>query len=315
MESRPRPGRLGPGMRIGVVAPSGATLEESEVSRGRATLEGMGFEVQLAPHALDQYGHLSGQDRDRASDLLEMLERSDISAVMCLRGGAGAMRTALALDPDRLERLRGDRPKVFIGYSDITVLHQVVAKSLGWVTFYGPMLASMANPSDYTLTAFQRAVTSADGFAIGPDPDDPYVETIVPGVVEGELVGGCLTLLASLVGTPWQPDLSGRVLFFEDVDEEPYAIERYLGQLVASGALRRCAGIVVGEHANCEPKRPGPTLGLEQVLKDMLKPLGIPVLYHLPIGHGRHLATLPMGVAARLDADSGVVTLLQSGVI
>jgi len=302
-------------MRIGVVAPSGATLEESEVSRGRQTLERMGFEVELAPHALDRYGHLSGLDRDRADDLLGMLERSDIAAVMCLRGGAGAMRTALALDPVRLERLRGDRPKVFIGYSDITVLHQVVARTLGWVTFYGPMLASLARPSQYTLGAFERAVTGLEGFDVAPDPDDPYVETITPGIAEGELVGGCLTLLAGLAGTPWQPELSGRVLFFEDVDEEPYAIERYLGQLVAAGALRRCAGIVVGEHANCEPKRPGPTLGLEQVLRDMLKPLGIPVIYHLPIGHGRHLATLPMGVAARLDADAGILTVLDSGVI
>lgn len=301
-------------MRIGVVAPSGSTLEPSQTERGLTTLREMGFAVELAPHCGDIYGHLSGADQDRADDLLAMLERSDIDAVMCLKGGAGAMRTALALAPDRLARLAALPAKVFIGYSDITVIHAILEKVAGWVTFYGPMVISLVNPSDYVLQGLRRGVMESEPFAVARDPDDPYVATLVPGVAEGDLVGGCLTLLATLVGTPWQLDFRGRILCFEDVDEEPYEIERYLTQLLAAGLLDKCAGIVIGEHANCVPRRAGPTLGLEQVFRDLLVPLGVPTVYHLPIGHGQHLATLPLGVRARLDADRGTLETLESAV-
>jgi muramoyltetrapeptide carboxypeptidase len=313
--TRLRPKKLVPGMRIGVVAPSGSTLEPSEAERGLATLSKLGFEVEQAPHCGDIYGHLSGSDRDRADDLLTMLERSDIDAVMCVKGGAGGMRTALALDPTRLRALAELPPKVFVGYSDITVVHAVLEKVTGWVTFYGPMVISLAHPTEYTVAGLRQAVMASEAFAIAPDPDDSYVETIVPGTAEGEIVGGCLTLIASLVGTPWQLDFRGRILCFEDVDEEPYKIERYLTQLLAAGVLGECEGIVIGEHSQCEPKRPGPTLGLEQVFNDLLKPLGVPTIYHLPIGHGKHIATLPLGVRARLDASAGILATLESAVI
>ncbi len=312
--SRLRPPALRAGARLGVVAPSGSTIQPSQTARGLATLRRLGFEVELAPHVSDVYGHLAGQDLARASDLLTMLERPDIDGVICLKGGAGAQRTVLALDQERLLALRQRAPKVFLGYSDITVIHSVLARSLDWVTFYGPMVISMARPSEYTLAAFRRAVVEGGPFQVLPDPDDPLVQTLVPGRAEGELVGGCLTLLCALVGSPWQPDFRGRIVCFEDVDEEPYAIERYLSQLLAAGMLQQCAGIVVGEHTDCDPKKPGPTLGLEQVFRDLLVPLGVPTIYHLPIGHGRHLATLPLGVRARLDADELSLSVLESGV-
>ncbi|MHB1501598.1 MAG: S66 peptidase family protein [Candidatus Dormibacteria bacterium] len=293
-----------------MVAPSGATLEPSKTARGVAVLEGMGFTVELGAHTADIYGHLAGRDQDRAGDLLTMLERPDIDAVICLKGGAGALRTALAFDQFRLRRLQDAQPKPFVGYSDITVMHAVLAAALGWSTFHGPMVGSLVGASDYTLAGFRQALMSTGPFQVGPDPDDPFVESLVPGVAEGYLAGGCLTLLAALVGSPWQPDLRGCILCFEDVDEEPYRIERSLSQLLAAGLLSGCAGIVIGEHANCEPKRPGLTLGLEQVFRDLLVPLGVPVLYHLPIGHGRHIATLPLGAPARLDSAQGLLTVL-----
>lgn len=301
-------------MRLGVVAPSGSILEHSETDRGLLTLRHLGFEVELGRHASDVYGHLAGNDRDRAEDLLSMLERPDIDGVICLKGGEGAMRTALALDQRRLSALASLPAKVFLGYSDITVIHALLQRSLGWVTFYGPMVISLDRPSDYLLDGLRRAVMETAPFQIAPDPDDPYVATLVPGTVEGEIVGGCLTLLAALVGTPWQLDFRGRILCFEDVDEDPYRIERYLSQLLAAGLLDECSGIVIGEHANCEPKRPGPTLGLERVFSDLLVPLGVPTIYHLPIGHGKHLATLPLGVRARLDATEATLVTLDGGV-
>lgn len=314
MALRVRPPRLAAGARLGLVAPSSPTLEPSTTARGVRTLESLGFVTELAPHAGCTYGYLAGRDQDRADDLLTMLERPDIDGVVCVQGGCGALRTAMALDPQRLARLRDRPPKVFVGYSDITVLHALIGRALGWVTFYGPMVLSMAHPSPYLLAGWRRALMSAEPFTVDPDPDDPYVETLVPGQAEGELAGGCLTLLAALIGTPWEPELGGRILFFEDVDEEPYRIERYLSQLIAAGRLDGVAGIVVGEHTDCGPKRPGPTLGLEQVFRDCLAPLGVPTLYHLPVGHGRHLATLPLGARVRLDADAGTLAILQGGV-
>ena len=309
-----KPPRLCPGMTFGVVAPSSPVLERSSLYRGVGALEDLGFRVVCGAHVRDSYGYLAGQDADRADDLLTMLERDDVDAVICLRGGYGALRTALRLDHDRLARL-ADRPaKPFIGYSDITVPHIILGHALDWVTFYGPMIVSFAHPTDYTVAAFRRALMETAPFDILPDPADPYVETLVGGVADGELAGGCLQLLVSLIGTPWEPDFAGKIFFFEDVHCAPYDIDRMLSQLLAAGKIQHCAGIVIGEHADCAPKGPGNSLGLEQVFDDLIRPLGIPTLYHLPIGHGESIATLPLGVHARLDATGKRLHILESGV-
>ncbi|MDP9381268.1 MAG: LD-carboxypeptidase [Chloroflexota bacterium] len=314
MFERSKPKRLRPGMRIGVVAPSSPVLERSRIDRGVARLERLGFQVVLGEHALDSYGYLAGQDSDRAADLLQMLEMEHVDAVMCLSGGYGAIRTVAALDLPRLRRLCGRAPIPFIGYSDITVLHAVLRRELGWTTFYGPMLSSFARPTEYTLAAFQRALMETEPFEILPDPEDPYTRTVVPGEAEGELVGGCLSLLVSLMGTPWEMETEGRILFFEDVHEEPYRVDRMLSQLLAAGVLQKCAGIVIGEHVACAPTT-GNSLGLEQVFEDLIRPLGIPTLYHLPVGHGRGLATLPLGIRARLDATNRQLRTVGPGVL
>lgn len=301
-------------MTLGVVAPSSPVRERSHIYRGVARLERLGFTVIFGPHARDRYGYLAGQDQDRAADLLDMLARDDIDGVICLRGGYGAMRTALALDQTRLRQLATRRPKAFIGFSDVTALHAVLRQELDWVTFHGPALVGLATPSAYTAAAFERALMQTEPFELLPDPDDPYVETLVPGEAEGELIGGCLELLVALLGTPWAPLYDGKILFFEDAGRSPYEIDGMLTHLLAAGALQRCAGIVVGEHPDCEPREADGSLGLEQVFDDLIRPLGIPALYHVPIGHGTHLATLPLGVRARLDATGKRLQLLESGV-
>jgi muramoyltetrapeptide carboxypeptidase len=319
MEDRWKPPRLREGMTLGVVAPSSPTFERADIARGVAGLERLGFRLAFADHARDSRGYLAGRDGDRADDLLAMLERDDIDAVICLRGGYGAGRTLNALrEPARREHLRrlaGRPPKAVIGYSDITMIHALIARELGWVSFYGPVLTSFARATDYTRDAFRRALLATAPFEVGPDPDDPYAETIVPGVAEAPLSGGCLSLIVTTLGTPWEPDLRGTIFCFEDVDEAPYAIDRMLTHLIAAGKLQGCAGIVVGEHANCRPKGPGNSLSLGEVFDDLLRPLGIPTLYGLPIGHGKHQATLPLGVRARLDATAKTLHILEPGVI
>lgn len=303
MTERRRPGRLASGDCLAVVAPSSPVPEFSLAKRGFAKLSELGFELDFAPHMAESRGYLAGSDADRADDLLWALGHPRAKGIICLRGGYGAMRTVLALDHDAVRGLSSAPPKVFLGFSDITVLHAYLARELGWVTFYGPVVTSLGlGSTSYTLEALLKAVMEPAPFAVEPNPDDPFVDTLVGGRADGVLDGGCLTLLASLVGTPWQPDFSGKIVFFEDVDEEPYGIDGCLTQLLGAGALRGCAGIVIGEHANCRP-RGGNSLGLEEVFSDLLTPLGVPTIYNLPIGHGRHIATLPLGVSARLDAD------------
>jgi len=314
-----KPPRLRAGMTLGIIAPSSPVLDSHDTARGVAGLERLGFATTFGSHARDTRGYLAGQDGDRADDLLTMLERDDIDAIICVRGGYGAGRTLNTLrEPARLARLRalaGRPAKAVIGFSDITMIHALLARELGWVSFYGPVITSFREASDYTVAAFRRALMETAPFDILPAPDDDYVATIAPGAVEAPLHGGCLSLLTTLIGTPWEPDLRGTIWFFEDVHEEPYVIDRQLTHLLAAGKLQECAGIVIGELADCRPRSAINTLGLGDIFDDLLRPLGIPIIYNLPIGHGKHIATLPLGVRARLDASAGTLRTLEAGVV
>jgi muramoyltetrapeptide carboxypeptidase len=172
-------------------------------------------------------------------------------------------------------------------------------------------VTTIGRATDFSLTAFRHALMESSSFEIGPDPDDDYLETIIPGRTTGRLVGGCISLVTSLIGTPWELDLSDAIFVFEDIHEQPYTIDRMLTQLLAAGHLQRCAGIVIGEHVDCAPKQPGNTLGLEQVFDDLIRPLGIPTLYRLPVGHGKHMATVPLGARADLDATNQRLLILE----
>lgn len=313
MPTRQKPPRLQAGMTLGIVAPSFLVFERSDTNRGITALEKLGFNIVFGAHAHDRHEYLAGRDRDRADDLLAMFFRDDVDAVMCLRGGTGATRTAHAVDGDRLAQLRGRPPKPFIGYSDITVLHALFGKEIGWTTFYGPVLTSFAKATPYTLASFRDALMATEPFDILPSPDDPYVECIVPGVVEGELVGGCVPVLNWTIGTPWELDVRGKILFIETNRRGPGDIDRFLSHLLAAGRLQQCAGLVIGELFESGPQMPG-SLSLAEIFDDLIVPLGIPTLYNLPFGHGTHHATLPIGVQARLDATSKTLRILEPGV-
>ena len=311
-DERRRPPRLRPGARVAVIAPSSGLLEPSLLARGAAVLRELGLDVVLAPGVHESRGYLAGDDARRAQDLTWALSDETIDAVWCARGGYGAQRTVAALDPAAIDALVGRPARPVIGFSDTTVVHALITHRLGWTSFYGPGVTSLAARDPYTLQGVRDALFAAEPYTVTAHPDDPWVSTLHPGQAEGELAGGCLALLAALAGTPLQVDFADRICFFEDVGEEVYRIDGYLSHLLAAGCFDGCRGIVIGEHAEC--KVSGPSLGLEQVFGDLLAPLGIPGCFYLPIGHGTHLATLPIGAPARLDADAGSLSILQAPV-
>jgi muramoyltetrapeptide carboxypeptidase len=312
------PPRIRPGATVGVVAPASPLYNRGDIARAAAHLESLGFHLKLGQHVRDRRGYLAGDDAARAADFVDVWCDPEVDGVICLRGGYGSPRMVDLLDYERLAA----QPKVFVGYSDITSLHLALARRANLVTFYGPMILTFARPAGelaYTSDAFVRAVTSVEPLGVvRRDPDDPWVETITSGSAEGVLAGGCLTLLAEAIGTADDFDWRDQVVFLEDVHEEPYRIDAKLTQLLRAAKFDGVAGIVVAEHADVAPRQFQPafpsTLSLEDIIDDLLRPLGVPTIYGLPLGHGSHLATLPLGVRVRLNADKGELEILEPGV-
>ncbi|MGY0490820.1 S66 peptidase family protein [Streptomyces sp. WG-D5] len=296
-----RPRRLAPGARVAVVAPSGP-VPEAALQTGLDILRGWDLEPVAAPHVLDQhreFDYLAGADADRAADLQRAWCDPNVDAVFCARGGYGAQRMVDLLD---WEAMRAAAPKVFLGYSDITALHEAFAVRLGVSTLHGPMVATadfLKNPraqEHLRATLFKPEtvrVIEAVGEAAG---------ALVPGTARGVTLGGCLSLLAAELGTAGaRASARGGLLCLEDVGEDAYRIDRYLTQLLRGGWLEGVSGILLGSWADCEPLRP--------LLLDRLGGLGVPVTEDFGFGHCEGALTLPLGVAARLDAAARTLTL------
>jgi muramoyltetrapeptide carboxypeptidase len=237
--------------------------------------------------------------------------------VLLLEGGYGAARLYPRVDWGAL----GD-PRIVCGYSDITAIHLALAAHANWVTFYGPMFTRFTRKKDeltqLTEDGFHRAFQAAPLGRVPEDPDDPYVLTIGEGVGEGPIAGGCLTLLASSLGTPYEPDFDGCIVVVEDLNEEPYMIDAHLNHLILAGKLDNAAGFVFGTDVNLReltiPEYVGSSLSIEEILDELIAPLGIPAVANLPIGHGKNFATTPLGVRARLDATGKTLDILEAAV-
>ncbi|KAF0646464.1 hypothetical protein K701_28780 [Streptomyces fradiae ATCC 10745 = DSM 40063] len=297
-----RPERLRPGARVAVVSPSGPVLGE-RLAAGLAVLRGWGLDAVALPHVLDRHPgarYLAGVDEDRARDLQAAWCDPDVDAVVCARGGYGAQRVVDLLDWDAM---RAAGPKVFVGFSDATALHEAFALRMGLATLHGPMAG--------TAGFLEEAATRASLRAALTEPEaarvlgSPTARPLVPGRARGVTVGGCLSLLASNLGTPdGRASLRGGLLLLEDVGEEPYRIDRMLTQLLRAGLLDGLAGVALGSWAEC-----GPYEEVRAVLRDRLGGLGVPVVEELGFGHGAPALTVPLGVPAVLDADAGTLTV------
>ncbi len=312
--------RLGPplpaGGTIGVCAPSGPYFNRSDVLRPVEWWEAKGYRVRLTKGVWAKDDYVAGDPETRAADLNALFADPGVDVIQVLWGGTGAMETLPFLDYEAIAA----NPKALMGYSDITGLHIALRQESGLATLHGPGLGSMGIPerTEFTWNSALEGFTKGGVGPVPRDPDDPYVRAIAPGAAIGPVVGGNLFTFVHLLGTPWDPVFDDAILFFEEVDEPPYIIEVHLRQLLLAGKLERVRGVVVGEMVRCDWREERPetprTRSLEDVLERCLGPLGVPVLYKFPLGHGKHLATIPLGVQATIDADTRTFTIDEPGV-
>lgn len=306
--------RLQKGDTIGIIGPSGAVRREGAVDRAAEYAKGLGFNVKLGESANAHYGYLSGTDALRARDLNAMFADPQVDAIVCTRGGYGTMRMLDLLD---YELIRAN-PKIFVGFSDITALHIAFLEKCGLVTFHGPMATTWNDefPDGFTQDAFYAAVMNAKPLgALHNAPGYGVRSTVNPGCAEGLLVGGNLSLIAGTIGTPYEIDTKGRILFIEEVGERTYCVDRMLTQLRLAGKFDDCAGIVFGDFKDCPVEYPEFGLTLEEVIRDVAAPCAKPIFTGLQSGHCTPKLTLPFGVRACMDADACTLSILESAVL
>lgn len=302
------------GDTIGMIAPSSPSPDRERIEKAVKVVEEMGFHVVVGRSCYEKWGYLAGSDDIRADDINRFFANPEIDGIFCMRGGDGAPRVLDRIDIPTVSR----NPKVFLGYSDITALHLLFNQSAGFITFHGPMpVTEFTAPDfkDFACDYLQKAVMSSEPLGeILPPEGAPSLEVLSPGHAEGALIGGNLSLISALMGTPYEIDTKGRILLIEDTDEPNYKIDRMLTQLRLAGKLDDAAGIVIGEFTNSEPQDPNKAFPMNEILKSILLPLPKPLLINLPFGHGPYKVTIPLGARAVLDGNSGRFFITESGV-
>ena len=249
-----KPPRLRKGSTIGLVAPASTPSSEEHIEKGAAYLERLGYRIKFGKHVHNRHGYLAGTDEERAADFNDMVRDKDIKAIFAIRGGYGTPRILQMIDYHSLKQ----NPKILVGYSDITALQLAIFRKIGLVTFSGPMTGTdMWKDFDpYTEEHFWRLITSIKKIGVLKNPIDEPLKTLKTGKVYGQLLGGNLSLIACLMGTPFLPKLFDSILFLEDVEEAPHRVDRMLAQLLNAGVLRRLAGLVFGKFTDCNPSNP-----------------------------------------------------------
>jgi len=312
-----KPPRLRNGDTIALVTP-GSYITEQEKEESINNLCGLGFKVIYTDRLMQKNGYFSATDKERAADLNEIFERKDVQGIMCARGGYGCARILPYLDYDLIE----DNPKALVGFSDVTALQYAIYKKSDLITFHGPV--SISSFSSFSVENFKSVLLNPsrelelENSKTGNN-NNPYGITVISeGKAEGELVGGNLSIIVSMIGTEYDIDFSDKIVFIEEFLEEPYRVDRMLTQMIQAGKFENAAGIALGVFKLCEPNNTNPafkdSFSLIEVLKDRLGNLGIPVIYGLSFGHVADKFTLPFGIHAELNAETKQLKLLESAV-
>ncbi len=293
------PPKLKKGDTIGVVSPASPMIEE-RLKKGIAYLKEKGFRVLVGDHVHDRWGYLAGNDQARVADLHAMFANPEVKAIVSTRGGYGTPRLLTLLDYDLIRQ----NPKFFVGYSDLTTLQLAIFARTGLVTYSGPMVAvEMGKGIDpFTEAHFWPHLLKGETYFEFPAVPDAPLKVLHPGKATGTLLGGCLSMVNPIFGTPYQPDFRGSILVLEDVGEEPYRIDRYLSQFRAAGVLKQVAGIIFSQFVDCEPGD-DPSLSIDEILEDYTRDLDIPVVKNFLYGHQDKKFTIPLGATVTLDVD------------
>jgi len=295
------------GDTIAIIAPASPIDSRDVLERGIRSLERMGFRVRFEERIFESSRYLAGSDRARADEIVRAFTDPSIQAIIGLRGGYGCARLIPLIKTGRL------RPhhKIFMGFSDLTTLMMFFRKRLGWISIHGPM-ATSPSLADISQDQAEHLFSLLSDPGYRPKLHFEQLDCWNPGVAEGELVGGCLSIITTSLGTRYEIDTDGKILFIEDLGEPPYRLDRMLTHLQLAGKFRSIAGLILGSFIDCEPGRGGYKAG--DVLRDMLSRLHVPVLAGFPLGHGTENWAVPFGVRARVDADARVLELLEPAV-
>jgi muramoyltetrapeptide carboxypeptidase len=312
-----KPPRLKAGDTVGLVIPSSAQWDPTSVDILLDSLTALGLKGKLGKHVFDRRGYFAGRDEDRAADLNAMFADPGVNAIHCIRGGWGAARLLPLVDWATIAK----SPKILVGYSDITALLLSLHAKTGLVTFHGPNGSSAWNT--FNLDWMKRVLWNGEAatFTNLKETDDTLVpvknrtRTITPGKARGRLLGGNLTVFTTIIGSGYLPDFKDSILFVEDVEEEPYSLDRMFTQLKLAGILSQVKGVVWGTCDKCTPSAGFGSLTIPDILDDHVRSLGVPAYAGAMIGHVDRQFTLPLGVQVELDADGGTITMLESAVV
>lgn len=308
------PVAINPGDTVALVSPSKATDNLLDVQIATEVMQALGLKVKISQHLTSRRGHLAGTDQQRADDINAMFADTEVKAIICLRGGSGAARILPLLNYALIKQ----HPKILLGYSDITALHSAIHAKTGLISFHGPNGTgswNSFNADQFRRVFFERELMHYENVIEARDelaPRTNRIITIRGGKTQGEIIGGNLSVLTSLAGSPYLPDFSNKILFVEDVQEAPYRIDRMLSTLKLMGALDKLAGFIFGDCSGCNPIGGYGWLTMDQIFDDHIKPLNIPAYRGAMIGHIKQQFIVPVGAKVEMDADKGSFTLLQS---
>lgn len=312
-----KPNKIKQGDTVGLVAP-GFAIKTEALYLALDTLGKMGYKTYHTTRIVGNYGYFSNTDEERAKDINEMFANPEIDAILCARGGYGSTRILDMLDYELIK----NNPKPFIGFSDITAIINTIYQRTGLVAFHGPMGSTIDD--EYSQMYLHKILMDMEKplhlkNAILNDPklyrnSEYYRYTISYGSCQGEMVGGSLTLVTAMIGTPYEIDFTDKIVFLEEVEEAPYRIDRMLTQLVQNESFQKARGIVFGVFKGCDRQKVSENFILKEVIMDRIAPLGIPAAYGLSFGHVTNNLTLPIGVEAYFDATKKRLRLLEPAV-
>ncbi len=314
-----KPKALNQGDTVAIISSGFRILQDMDAQCALERLNALGLKTRLGQAVLQQYGYLAGTDEERAADINQLFADPEVKAIIQLRGGFGSARLLELLD----YKMIAQHPKIFMGMSDTTALLLALHQQTGLVTFHGP---NAGRPWPAYTQEFVKALLFEGKALTYLNPEhksddliatEDRIQVITPGRAQGRLIGGNLTVLTSIIGSPYLPQMKEAILFLEEINEPPYKIDRMFTQLKLAGILTGLRGVIVGKFTHSQPNNPGASYGslrVMEVLNDHLKPLQIPAWYGAMISHETRMFTLPIGVTVEIDATLGSIKLLESGV-